>query len=624
MATTQSNPRLSELIRDHRDEIITTWQRAVRDLPDAHTRPVLGEHVSELLDRLAYSADAHACGAVAQLPRAVAELHAVDRVANTGDLPRAILELGVLGECVSRVCKVDPTSASLRDPIAEAIASTTGVDPLLRRVLKIVHDAVPAIDTAAVLLRDGDRLVTRAAIGLDESFAQAVGEGFAGGIAAAGKPRAIADGDPQLAHPALRIGGLRIHSAFGVPLADADGVFGVAHVGSLTSDELSAGDREAIAAMFARLAPSVRQRMCQDVDSHAERELVMLRTVADHGPQLAWIANGSGAAVWVNERWREHTGTGCRELASAFHADHARRLLDALAGDEPFHDDSASARRRWRSIAGSTPARCRCASTTASSAGSSPTRTSPSSATSTRRRSCCRRRRPATRETLERIAHLLVPSLADRLHRRSRRRRRLLSRAAIAHADPERLPALEAWARAHPALPDAALRSGEPELSFDDAGDHDVARAYITTPLVARGRSLGAITLASASRRYTRADVAIARELGRRVGIAVDNARIEQDERQGVQQREDLLSIVSQEMRAPLSAIDLGASMLIQHHGKEPRTRKQLDVIRRSAERMDRLLGDLGDMVAIQSGRLVLDRKVDRRRGARRRGPRRR
>ncbi|MDP9116803.1 MAG: SpoIIE family protein phosphatase [Actinomycetota bacterium] len=53
-------------------------------------------------------------------------------------------------------------------------------------------------------------------------------------------------------------------------------------------------------------------------------------------------------------------------------------------------------------------------------------------------------------------------------------------------------------------------------------------RSVLVVPLTARGRSLGVITMlrTGSSRVYTPADLAIAEDLGRRAGIAVDNARL--------------------------------------------------------------------------------------------------
>src|SRR5215470_374727 len=50
----------------------------------------------------------------------------------------------------------------------------------------------------------------------------------------------------------------------------------------------------------------------------------------------------------------------------------------------------------------------------------------------------------------------------------------------------------------------------------------------MVVPLIARGRSLGAITLASENpaRHYTQADLSFAEELARRAALGIDNARL--------------------------------------------------------------------------------------------------
>jgi serine phosphatase RsbU (regulator of sigma subunit) len=89
------------------------------------------------------------------------------------------------------------------------------------------------------------------------------------------------------------------------------------------------------------------------------------------------------------------------------------------------------------------------------------------------------------------------------------------------------------------------LRSGQSELVPSnpesllleevarDAEHHKILRelgskSYIIVPLVARGRTLGAITLvlAESERRYGHAELELAEELARRVAFAMDNARL--------------------------------------------------------------------------------------------------
>lgn len=87
------------------------------------------------------------------------------------------------------------------------------------------------------------------------------------------------------------------------------------------------------------------------------------------------------------------------------------------------------------------------------------------------------------------------------------------------------------------------IRSGEPALLADlDTNLEQVARddehrrllrelglvSGMIVPLIARGQILGALTFlaAESGRRYTGEDFALARELARRAGLAVDNARL--------------------------------------------------------------------------------------------------
>ncbi|GAC1315738.1 MAG: hypothetical protein NVSMB25_00140 [Thermoleophilaceae bacterium] len=86
------------------------------------------------------------------------------------------------------------------------------------------------------------------------------------------------------------------------------------------------------------------------------------------------------------------------------------------------------------------------------------------------------------------------------------------------------------------------IATGEPELATDVTGRAEIAlrddedelyrrlapRSYMIVPLVARGRTLGALTLLStrSGRHYVASDLDFAQQLARRFAIAVDNARL--------------------------------------------------------------------------------------------------
>ncbi len=139
-------------------------------------------------------------------------------------------------------------------------------------------------------------------------------------------------------------------------------------------------------------------------------------------------------------------------------------------------------------------------------------------------------------------------------------------------------------------------------------------RSYITVPLLARGRTLGAIALIATveSPAYTQVDLSLAEELGRRAALAVDNSRLYGMAQDATRAREEILGIVSHDLRNPLSAIMMCASALDEGMaGANDSLRYMVTAITDSASWMNRLIQDLLDMASIESGRLSLERHVE-------------
>jgi signal transduction histidine kinase/FixJ family two-component response regulator len=167
-----------------------------------------------------------------------------------------------------------------------------------------------------------------------------------------------------------------------------------------------------------------------------------------------------------------------------------------------------------------------------------------------------------------------------------------------------------------------ALRSGQSVLLTDldtsayepmstDALDNGGFKSMIAVPLIARERRLGVLTFVAAEsgRRYSESDLAIAEEIGRRAAIAIDNAELYEQAQRTIRARQDLLAIVSHDLKSPLSAI-LMATMLLRNASptEEPETReKRTDMIERSVHRMNRLLGDLLDIASMEAGHLAVE-----------------
>jgi signal transduction histidine kinase len=124
-----------------------------------------------------------------------------------------------------------------------------------------------------------------------------------------------------------------------------------------------------------------------------------------------------------------------------------------------------------------------------------------------------------------------------------------------------------------------------------------------------RGHTIGTITLMTdESRRCLDAShLRVATELGLRAGMAVENARLYQESQAAVHSRDEVLAIVSHDLRNPLGAIDIASTNLGHEPNASPRARKQVDVIRRSSARMQQLIDDLLEVASIQAKRLKLE-----------------
>ena len=161
---------------------------------------------------------------------------------------------------------VDPASveARLRDiqSITDAALSYLDDRELLAELLDRTRDILQA-DTAAVLLvdRQSRQLIATVAAGLEAEVRQGVripvGHGFAGRIAAEGRPMILDQVDhTTVLNPILWEKGIR--SLMGVPMVAEGRVIGVLHVGSLTPRQFSGEDVELLQLAADRAAAAVQ------------------------------------------------------------------------------------------------------------------------------------------------------------------------------------------------------------------------------------------------------------------------------------------------------------------------------------------------------------------------------
>ena len=137
----------------------------------------------------------------------------------------------------------------------------------------------------------------------------------------------------------------------------------------------------------------------------------------------------------------------------------------------------------------------------------------------------------------------------------------------------------------------------------------------ICAPLVARGRLLGAITLMTAlGRELTPDDLRMTENLAGRAATAIDNARLYDDAQRALRAREEILAIVTHDLRTPLAAVMTAASLLATADAMDPdadRIRQRAEAIQRAVQHMSRLVRDLTDLAQIDAGRLAIEKEVE-------------
>ena len=205
----------------------------------------------------------------------------------------------------------------------------------------------------------------------------------------------------------------------------------------------------------------------------------------------------------------------------------------------------------------------------------------------------------------------------------------------IAHGDPTREEQVRGLLRRFPVNADdashpvvAALRTGRAEVAprVDDAlldrmctgPEHrELLQALglssaMVVPMRSKGETVGAISLArTGGAPYGDAHLAVAEEVARRAALAVENARLYQAARQAVQAREEVVAVVSHDLRNPINAVLIAATVLDEFgcERMDETDRKQVGVIRRSAEQMNALVQDLVEVAAFESGEMPMQRR---------------
>jgi PAS domain S-box-containing protein len=233
--------------------------------------------------------------------------------------------------------------------------------------------------------------------------------------------------------------------------------------------------------------------------------------------------------------------------------------------------------------------------------------------------------------TLEQVAELLVPKLADCCLIHLLGQGDTIEVAAISHVHPDKARTLRELYQQYPSRLDAphgsgrVIRTGQPEILSEISDDvrRQVARndehlkmmrdlaltSALIVPLRAHERVVGCITLSmsESGRHVAERELAFAEELAHLAALALENAQLYRAARRATRTRDDVLGIVAHDLRSPLSAISMSAQLVeqqLQQGRTGQSTQQMMALIQRMAQRMGRLVEDLLDISRLEAGQL--------------------
>lgn len=237
--------------------------------------------------------------------------------------------------------------------------------------------------------------------------------------------------------------------------------------------------------------------------------------------------------------------------------------------------------------------------------------------------------------TLQAIASIIVPEVADWCRIDLIDRDGVMQRALTYHSDPERArygTELVAKLKAAPSTRGSMSWVAEhgkphharfdPPLEYDRIRDRDLLtfaeaigmRSYYIVPLIARGKTIGALGAlqAESARTITEDDRALIGELAQRAAMAIDNARLFAEAQRALleaetanRSKDEFLAMLGHELRNPLAPI-VTALHIMKLRGDQ--ASEERHIIERQVTHLSRLVDDLLDVSRITKGKIQLER----------------
>lgn len=138
--------------------------------------------------------------------------------------------------------------------------------------------------------------------------------------------------------------------------------------------------------------------------------------------------------------------------------------------------------------------------------------------------------------------------------------------------------------------------------------------SVISVPLMAHNKFIGTLVMLSNSNnhQYRDADLRLAEELTVRAALSIENAHLYNLSQKAISTREEILAVVSHDLKNPVTAIKLiGQSLQYIDRPDKATCEKLSKTIENSVRQMQLLIGDLLDFAKIQSGTFSVSKRPE-------------
>ncbi len=211
-------------------------------------------------------------------------------------------------------------------------------------------------------------------------------------------------------------------------------------------------------------------------------------------------------------------------------------------------------------------------------------------------------------DVLKKITELVVTRLAEGCAVRLLGEDKQLQLASIIHRDLNKQKILEESSSA--IIEVLETKIVQINNDFSEFGEFNSA----IIPMNSNGKMIGIISIISdkSKMKFEESDKEFLESIGTQIAVALENSRLYSKAQNAIKLREEILAIVSHDLKNPLNLIHMTGQILPRFANDKAKILNFSEKILRASSQMKRMIDDLMDFSKIQEGMLSIELKVEK------------